>query len=198
MGSNAADVDDTGALVGAAASGDAAAWRALVDRYGGLVWSVARGYGLATADAEEVYQTAWLRLAEHLDQLKDPAKVGGWLATTARRESLRLIRARVRSTPTGDPDLLAGWPDARTPEEAVLESERARAEADRLRRLWHAFQRLSERCRQLLRVLMASPPPSYADVSAATGMPIGSIGPTRARCLARLRELMAAGGEYGA
>jgi RNA polymerase sigma factor (sigma-70 family) len=188
------DAADTGAHVEAAAAGDARAWRALVDQFSGLVWSVARGYGLAAADAEEVYQTAWLRLAEHLDRLKEPAKVGGWLATTARHESLRLIRARARTTLVGDPELLADRPDERSPEQVMLESENARAEVDRLRQVWHAFQRLSERCRRLLRVLMASPPPSYTDVSAALGMPIGSIGPTRARCLARLRELMAGGG----
>ena len=186
----AVPTDDTAALVTAAAAGDPAAWSALVDRFSGLIWAVARGYGLRTADAEEVYQTAWFRLAQHIAQIKEPERVGAWLATTARRESLRLLRAAARTSVTSNADILDRAADD-TPERRLVESEDATSEVERARQLWQAFQQLSERCRELLRILIASPPPSYADVAAALGMPIGSIGPTRARCLARLRELAA-------
>lgn len=166
-------------LVRAAADGDQAAWNALVDRFNGLVWSVARSHRLSTPDASDVVQTTWLRLVEHLDRLQDPERVGAWLATTARRESLRALRLSARQVVVDD------LPDAGTDAQlgaALFEAERDRA-------LWAAFGGLSERCQTLLRVLVADPPPSYEEVSAALDMPIGSIGPTRARCLERLRGL---------
>ncbi|HWK25263.1 MAG TPA: sigma-70 family RNA polymerase sigma factor [Solirubrobacter sp.] len=166
-------------LVRAASAGDQAAWNGLVDRFNGLVWSVARSYRLATPDASDVVQTTWLRLVEHLDRLQDPDRVGAWLATTARREALRALRLSARQVPTGE------LPDAGTDGQlgaALLEAERDRA-------LWAAFGALSERCQALLRVLVAEPPPRYEEVAAALDMPIGSIGPTRARCLERLRGL---------
>jgi RNA polymerase sigma factor (sigma-70 family) len=192
MTENRADpAQDIRALVQAAADGEAAAWKALVGRFDGLVWSVARGYRLSDADAEDVCQTVWFRLAENLGRIKEPDRVGAWLATTARREALRLIRARARTTPTGDPDLLDAGSAIDSPEQILIESEEAAADAEQIRQLWQAFGRLSARCRELLRVLVASPPPSYAEVAAGLGMKIGSIGPTRARCLAELRELLA-------
>ena len=166
-------------LVRAAAQGDQAAWNGLVDRYNGLVWSVARSHRLSTADASDVVQTTWLRLVEHLAGLQDPERVGAWLATTARREALRALRHAARQTPTEE------LPDAGTNEHlgaALLAAERDQA-------LWKAFGGLSERCQTLLRILVADPPPSYDEIGAALDMPIGSIGPTRARCLERLRGL---------
>ena len=188
---------ETGVLVRAAADGDAAAWTALVERFSGLVWSVARGRGLGAAEAEDVFQTAWFRLAEHIGRIKDPEQVGAWLATTARHESLKVLRSARRAEPTGDLDALAPAIDEHSPEQAVLESEHQAAERERTRRVWQAFQELPGRCRELLRVLVASPPPSYAEVAAAFHMPVGSIGPTRARCLRRLRELLADRGITG-
>jgi RNA polymerase sigma factor (sigma-70 family) len=185
----AEDAGPVAALITAAATGDPAAWSSIVDRFSGLVWSVARGHGLSQADAEEVYQTSWLRLAENVGRIKDPARIGAWLATTARHESLRLIRLRARIVPTGEAP--NGEADDHTPEQHVLAVEQARADADRMLQVWQAFQLLSERCRQLLRALMASPPPSYVEVSAATGLAVGSIGPIRARCLGHLRESLA-------
>lgn len=171
---------DAGPLVRAAAAGDEAAWSALVDRFSGLVWAIARNHRLVAADADEVFQTTWLRLVEHVDRLQDPAKVGGWLATTARHESLRLLRRAGRQIPMGDelPD-----PDchAPAPEEALLL-------ADRDRTLHTAFARLPERDQRLLRLLTADPMPSYEEIGLALNMPTGSIGPTRARCLERLRR----------
>jgi RNA polymerase sigma factor (sigma-70 family) len=184
------DSDDAGVLVRAAASGDETAWAALVGRFRGLVWSVARAHGLCNADAEEVFQTTWLRLTEHVGRLKEPDRVGAWLATTARNESLKTIRAGRRVRPTDDLETLdVASPDA-TPEALAVASEEAAAEADRLHRVWDAFQRLPERCRALLRVLVAVPPLPYVEIAAMFGIAVGSIGPTRGRCLRQLRELL--------
>jgi RNA polymerase sigma factor (sigma-70 family) len=183
--------EDVGGLVTSAADGNAEAWNALVARFTGLVWSVARGYGLSREDAEEVGQITWFRLADHIGRIKEPDRIGGWLATTARNEALRLLRAGRRVGPVPDPGAFAPMIDEQSPEAAVLAAEADAAHAERLRRLWEAFQDLPERCRRLLRVLSGSPPPSYAEVAVALEMPIGSIGPTRARCLRRLRGLLA-------
>jgi RNA polymerase sigma factor (sigma-70 family) len=179
-------------MVSAAAKGDRAGWDALVQRYSGLVWSVTRGYRLSPADAADVFQTTWLRLAEHLDRIEKPDHVGAWLATTARRESLRITRGSTRMVPADEATLVAlGQVDDYSPERAVLDAERALLDSERAESLWRAFGELTKRCRQLLRILMATPPPSYAEVAAALDMPVGSIGPTRARCLQRLRERLA-------
>lgn len=196
-GKAAVRTDDTGALVRAAARGDSEAWEALVGRFSGLVWSVARARGLGAAEAEDVFQTAWFRLAEHIGRIKDPEQVGAWLATTARNESLKVLRTGQRATPTSDMDMLTPGIDEESPEQAVLESEEAALKRERARRLWQTFQELPERCRELLRALIASPPPSYAEIAVAFDMPIGSIGPTRARCLKQLRELLAERGITG-
>ena len=172
---------DLGAVVRAATDGDRDAWNALVARYSGLVWGVARAHRLGDADAADVFQTTWLRLVEHLDRLQDPERVGAWLATTARRECLRTLRMSARVLPT-ETELLPD-PGTDAPLGAALLSE------ERDRALWEAFGGLSERCQALLRLLVADPPPSYEDVGAALDMPIGSIGPTRQRCLERLRGL---------
>jgi RNA polymerase sigma factor (sigma-70 family) len=175
-------------LLAAAAAGDQAAWDALVARYTGLLWSVARGFRLSGADAGDAVQTTWLRLVEHLDRIEDPDRLPAWLATTVRRECLRLLRKGRREQPVSDDDGLPDVPDDSPPvDDALLLAERDAA-------LWRAFDRMPDRCRTLLRVLMASPPPSYAEVSAALDLPIGSIGPTRQRCLSRLRALVEADG----
>lgn len=189
--------DDVGGLVLAAAEGDAVAWKALVDRFSGLVWSVARGHGLANADAEEVFQTTWLRFAEHIGRIKEPDRAGAWLATTARHECFRMSRARTRVDLTADLDDLPPQVDDRSPEHAVVELEENAAELERLRGLWECFHELPARCLRLLRVLLASPPPSYAEIAVAFDMPVGSIGPTRARCLGRLRDLLTERGITG-
>jgi DNA-directed RNA polymerase specialized sigma24 family protein len=109
--------------------------------------------------------------------------VGAWLATTARRECLQVIARRRRGVPVDD-EILGRLPDDSPPvDAALLAGEQAAV-------LWAAFERLTPRCQRLLRVLMADPPPSYSDVSAALDMPVGSIGPTRSRCLDRLRDLL--------
>jgi RNA polymerase sigma factor (sigma-70 family) len=186
---------DTGQLVTSAASGDEGAWQGIVERFGGLVWAVIRAYRLGHADAADVFQTTWLRLAEHISRLEHPDRVGAWLATAARRECLQHLRSAGRAVPTDDVDKLEGPPAVDNPtEEAILRAEQEREDAERSAALWRAVSRLPSRCRELLRVLMASPPPSYAEVAAALGLPVGSIGPTRARCLRALRDQLVAGG----
>lgn len=176
---------DTRALLIAAATGDQDSWERLVDRYAGLVWSVARSFRLNDADAADVSQAAWLRLVQHLDQIREPDRLGAWLATTARREALAVLRRRRRDLPVGDPEMFE-----RTETEAVPppESRLLRQEEDEA--LMAAVGALPERCRRLFRVMLADPPPSYQEVAAATGMPVGSIGPTRSRCLDHLRNIL--------
>jgi RNA polymerase sigma factor (sigma-70 family) len=162
-----------------AGAGDRRAWDELVAEYGGLVWGVARAFGLSDADAADVSQNTWLRLFVHLDRIRNPARVGAWLATTARRECIQLRRA-ARDIPQGDelPEQVSEGP---APCEALLVGERDLA-------LWSAFEDLPLRDRRLLRLLISEPAPSYGEISAALRMPCGSIGPTRARALERLRR----------
>jgi RNA polymerase sigma factor (sigma-70 family) len=170
-------------------AGDARAWETLTDRYSGLLWSIARGMGLGRADAADAVQTTWLRLVENLEGIRDPDRLGSWLATTLRRECYEMTRraARVRPVEPGGPDGWDGLPSAADPlDAALLRDERDAA-------LWRAFAALRPACQALLRVLMADPPPSYAEVSAALDIAVGSIGPTRQRCLGFLREILQAG-----
>ena len=177
----------TSELVLAAAGGDQSAFEELVSRYTGLVWSVVRAHRMRQADAADVVQTVWLRLVEHLDRLREPEHLGGWLGATARHEALRVLKRSDREQPDDEIDTrrAAQVADPRdSPEAALLSSERGRE-------LVEAFHRLPERCRVLLATLASDPAPSYAEVSRVLDMPIGSIGPTRGRCLARLRDLLA-------
>ncbi|MBX6371392.1 MAG: sigma-70 family RNA polymerase sigma factor [Acidothermus sp.] len=167
-------------LVAAAAQGEQEAWNTLVARYERLVWAVVRGHGICGTDAADISQTAWLRLVEHLGRLREPEQVGAWLAATARHECVRWLRHRSQERVMDEvPDRPAGEPD---PEERALAADEAHL-------LVAALERLPERCRILLRMLAADPPASYTEISAALGLPVGSIGPTRSRCLARLREI---------
>src|SRR5436305_14782400 len=160
-------------LVHAAADGDQDAWDALVDRFAGLVWSIARAHRLSAADAADVSQTTWLRLVEHLGRIRDPERVGAWLASTARHECLRVIRHAGRFIADGDVDLDAVGTEPE-PSARLIATERTAA-------LWRAVHALPDRCRTLIRALMADPAPSYEDIAAAFDIPIGSIGPTRQR-----------------
>jgi RNA polymerase sigma factor (sigma-70 family) len=167
-------------LLRRAADGEQAAWDTLVDRFSSLVWSTARAHRLSRDDAADVAQTTWLRLVEHLDRIREPERVGAWLATTARHESLRVIRRSSREQPTDDADLFEA------PADDVADRLLVDPQADGV--LWRAFAALSERCKSLLRLLMSDAEPTYEEVGAALGMPIGAIGPTRQRCLDRLRR----------
>ena len=180
-------------LVGRAEGGDKAAWDEIVERFTGLLWSVSRSFRLSEDEATDVVQTTWLRLVENLSRIDDPERLAGWLATTARHECLRVLRR------TGREDV--GWSDTTVPtvldDTALGRADRSETDLDlrlltdeRDVQLWQCFSRLSDRCQQLLRVLTATEAHAYAEVSAALGLPIGSIGPTRMRCLTRLRRLV--------
>jgi RNA polymerase sigma factor (sigma-70 family) len=167
------------ALVRRARSGDERAWARLVAEYERLLWAVARAHRLSEQDAADAVQAAWVKLVEHLDDLHEPSRVGAWLATTTRRECLRLLRRGGAEALLGDavPELPS---TDEAPGESLLQIERDDA-------LRHAFERLRPSDQALLRLLTADPQPSYEEISAALDMPIGSIGPTRGRALERLR-----------
>ena len=173
----------TASLLARAAQGDQRAWDALVAEHTRLLWSVARSFRLDAADANDVVQTTWLRLVEHLDRIEDPRRLVGWLVTTARREAMRVLRRSGRERPAIEDSVLDRADDAPPVDTALLLDERDAA-------LWEAYGRLGEKCRQLLRIAVTHPE-AYDEISAALGMPIGSIGPTRRRCLTQLRGLLA-------
>jgi RNA polymerase sigma factor (sigma-70 family) len=172
-------------LVRAAAEGDQRAWQELVSRFGGMIAAVGRRHGLSAADVAELQQTTWLRLVENVDRIRQPERLGGWLATTARRESLQLIRRAGKYT-TGADLMLTNMAsvDAREIDAGPLAEER-----DAMVRA--ALSRLKPRCRELLSLLVIDEAMTYGDLSGLLNMPIGSIGPTRARCLEHLRRLVA-------
>jgi RNA polymerase sigma factor (sigma-70 family) len=181
-------------LVSRAAEGDQAAWDAIVDEYAGLLWSVVRGFRLNEAQAADAVQTTWLRLVEHVADLREPEHVAGWLKTTAQRVCLQTIRQRRR-------ELLVDGNEEHARASGVrfddLEQEGPEASAlrwEEIALVRRAVADLPDRHRQLMELLAASPPVSYRDISARLGMPVGSIGPTRARILAHLREALASVG----
>lgn len=172
-----------GELLAKAVQGDQAAWDALVERFSPMVWSIARGFRLDDATAKDVTQTVWLRLVENLDRINDPERLPGWLATTCRREALRVKNMRERMVPTEfDYDVAD---QSQSLEAMLVEDEEARE-------VLIAFSAMSEECQQLLRLLSTEPPLSYEEIAEVIGRPIGSLGPTRSRCLDRLKGLMAA------
>jgi RNA polymerase sigma factor (sigma-70 family) len=178
------DADRVAALVRGAATGDERCWASLVDRFTGLVWYIARSFALGDADAADVSQTVWLRLAENLNRIEQPERVGAWLATTARRESMRVKRLSGRMVPFDDVET------AKSDRPGELPAADMPALVDlRDALVWRAFASLPERGRTLLLLLLlADPPLSYHEISETLGMPIGSIGPTRARTLTDLRK----------
>lgn len=189
------DDDDVAGLLAAAGAGDPVAWGAIVDRYSGLLWSIARSYRLGDSDAADVLQTAWMRLLEHLGRIEDPDRLGAWLATVLRHEIHRLHRRSGRTVTFGDEnvlDALAG---------PTSGPDRPAMSAERNRLLWEAFAELSARCQKLLRTVVAGTEQedalSYKEASSALGVPIGSLGPTRMRCLAELRVAVARRGISG-
>jgi RNA polymerase sigma factor (sigma-70 family) len=171
------------ALVCRVRDGDQVAWDELIERYSPLVWSICVRYQLARHDIDDVGQSVWLLLVEQIGRLREPAALPGWLATTTRRECLRILRAARR------PDQVELPPEGQMPSDpdaAMIEQEIIVAERDAALRA--AFAELPPSCHELLSMLMSDPPCAYADISATLGIPVGSIGPTRARCLNRLRR----------
>jgi RNA polymerase sigma factor (sigma-70 family) len=190
--------DDVAALVARAAAGEQRAYDALVDRFAGLVWAICRNFGLRTADAADVSQTVWLRMVEQLGRIRDPERVGAWLATTARHECLAVLRKGSRLVPTDDLMFPEAAPPSRTTSGASAPVDLDRIDAHVQRTAVRtAFLALDERCRTLLGLLHADPPATYDEITAALGMPKGSIGPTWQRCLAKLRQHPAIAGISG-
>ena len=176
------DADPIPALVAAALDGDAASWNRLVERYTPVVLSVVRRFRLQGTDAEDVVQIVWLRLVEKLGAIREPEALPGWIVTTARRECLHVLKARRVVSPT---DLNEQAPPDGIGDTA-LDSDLL--EAERHQALLAALAELPDRQRNLLLLLLEDPPPSYDEISERLDMPVGSIGPTRARALARIRS----------
>ena len=171
-------------LVSAAAEGDQSAWNEIVDRYTPLVVSVIYKHRLRPADAADVNQTLWLRLVEQIGRLREPEALPGWIMTTTRNECLRVLRVQQRThlyDPLSESDALESEQMDADVEADLLAVERRQALRD-------GFAELTDQCKRLLTKLMTDPPPSYQDVSEELAMPVGSIGPTRIRCLEKLRK----------
>ena len=170
------------ALVTRAAGGDPAAWNEIVERYAPLVWSISTRFQLSNSDREDVAQNVWLLLVEQLGKLREPAALPGWLATTTRRESLRVVTAARKSERLGTGlDDAPQFVDNTVIDEEILMAERNAA-------LRAALAELPPRCQRLLAMLSKDPPDPYTEISAELGIAMGSIGPQRARCLERLRK----------
>ena len=173
---------DTAQIMWSASKGDRWAWERLVDQYSRLIWAITRDFKLTENDASDVAQTTWLRLLENIHKIENPYRVGSWLAATARIECLRTLAVRKRVVLADDIVLEA----AITPEPEADERSQMIREA----MVREAMAQLPRRWQEMLELLMADPPASYAEISDRLGLPIGSIGPTRGRCLARLRALL--------
>jgi len=176
---------DVRVLMRLAGDGDMHAWNGLVERYGRLIWSITVRFKLEESDAADVVQTTWMRLIEHIDRIDQPDRVGSWLAATARNECLRYVAAHKRIVLVHEDEEFDGADRGPAVDEALLAAERAEAVREAMTQLPPQWQRL-------IQLLMADPPVSYAEIADQLGVPIGSIGPTRGRCLAKLRVLLSA------
>ena len=170
---------DIASLVSAARSGDNLAWSHLVERFDGMLRSVARSYRLSPADVDDAVQATWVQLYEHVDSVRDTAAVAAWLATTVRRQSLHILQRRVRECLTDEPELMVSE-HGEAPDATLIDGERRLV-------LTRALSTLPDRQRDLMTLIASETPPDYKQIGETLGMPIGSIGPTRARCMARLQ-----------
>jgi RNA polymerase sigma factor (sigma-70 family) len=169
-------------LVARAIDGDADAWKELVRRYASLVWAICKDFRLNDADCQDIGQAVWLRLLEALPILREPAALPGWLATTTRRECLRLVdQARRQRTVELQPEF-----DSTPEEQPPPEQHLVAAELDAALRA--AFAELEPRCQELLILLIQRPRVPYIEIGERMGIATGSVGPIRARCLTRLRQ----------
>lgn len=173
-------------LLRAAARSEPEAWQQLVQRFNGRIISIARSYGLDHTDVADVTQIVWIRLFDHLDRVREPERVGAWLATTTRNECLHTLKRRRRVTPTSDLDLLDDV-DAPDPLEDIRTSERHSMMSGMI-------EALPAKHRDLMRMLLLDPAPSYKVISSTLGIPTGSIGPIRQRSLSLLRGKCVAAG----
>jgi len=170
-------------LVALARDGDVRAWDALVERYAPLIGSICRRYRLGLADADDVSQSVWLHLVDHLDKIREPAALPGWLATTTRRECGRLVRAA-----HGPYAVVYALDAENMADEQADPAEHEVLAAERHAALRAAITSLPPDCQRLVAELTADPPAPYAEISARLAIPVGSIGPTRSRCLDRMRR----------
>ncbi len=175
---------DVGELLRRVIEGDQRAWDELVGRFGGLVWSIARGYRLG-ALTDDVVQTVWLRLAENCERIRDPERLAAWLATTTRNEALRVSTKQAKTLTVSDLPERADA-GASSLDEIVTDD-------DTLRHVLHGFAQLPAKDQELLRLLCTVPPLDYATIGEMLGRPIGSIGPSRERALAKLKKLLPPG-----
>jgi RNA polymerase sigma factor (sigma-70 family) len=171
------------ALVVRVCAGDQEAWNEIIDRYSPLVWSICQRYQLSRQDIDDVGQSIWLLLVENVGSLREPAALPGWIATATKRECLRVLRVTRRHDPGGLPP-----EDLMPPDESDEMIEQELFVAERNIALRAALAELPLGCHDLLSMLIIDPSPGYAQISKALKIPIGSIGPTRARCLERLRR----------
>jgi RNA polymerase sigma factor (sigma-70 family) len=178
-------VADNAGLLARVNDGDESAWNELVDRFAGLVWSVARSFRLSRAATDDVVQTVWLRLAEYSSRIREPDKLASWLATATRNESLRVIRGQQRMVPQSEFSETSE-PTSRSIEEMITDDVTLRAVLD-------AFERLPASDQQLLRLLCTVPPLDYRTIAEILGRSVGSIGPSRMRSLDKLRRLLPTG-----
>lgn len=177
-GPRASSDEDLAALVHAARAGDAGAWTRLVEHFDHSLRHIARSYRLAPADVDDVVQTTWLELVERIAAIREPAAIAGWLATVTRRNALRGRQRAQREQLTDVPDV-GDRQDGHGPEERLLAAERRHVLAS-------AIGALPERNRRLVTVLLTQPDLDYRRVGEQLSMPLGSIGPSRARALERL------------
>ncbi len=182
-GTGVAAIPDTAALLLAAEQGDKSAWAEIVRRYGGTVSATVRSFRLQDADAHDAIQMTWLRLMTNWHRVQDPQRLSGWLATTARRECLSILRQSKRTEYRDEATLGAVTDPSADPEQSFLAAETVLA----LRSL---VAELPLRGRTLLQALFSDSPPPYAEIARTTGIPVGSMGPTRARALRQLRQLL--------
>lgn len=171
-------------LLAGCARGEQDAWDEIVERFGRLIWTVIRSYRIRPVDAEDVRQLTWYRLVQNVDRIRDPDRLGDWLATVARRESIKAATRGKRLVMFGDNHILEGLAEhGESPEEIALR-------AHRNEEVLQAIDQMSGRCRELLLRSLQDPPASYEQISDALSMPVGSVGPIRTRCLRRLRRAL--------
>jgi len=174
---------EAGSLVERARVGDGEAWSRLVEGFLGLLAASLRPLNLSDSDMRDVTQTTWLRLAQHIDQIDDPTRVGGWLVTTARREGLRVVTQRRWV------DVRLEADEERWADDAAVEAFDRLVDRERDEAVQAVFERLPPRCKALLTELFKDPRPAYDEISRVLRIPIGSIGPTRGRCLKKFCAL---------
>jgi RNA polymerase sigma factor (sigma-70 family) len=189
------DAAEVTGLVRRAAQGDQQAWQGIVDEYSGLVWSVARGFRLSEAQTADAVQTTWLRLVEHLAEIREPERLPGWLRTTTRRACLATARQSHRESPVDAAEQCSAFDHGSHTDDGPETSALRHDQQVLVRRV---VATLPPRHRALLGMLVSSPPVSYEEISAGLGIPVGSIGPTRARILGRLRTALETAGLHDA